>query len=158
MRTILFVAACAWVGAVAAASTEPRFTNVQVLDGVSEAELYAAMDFMSSSLGVTCEHCHVNPRHVDSRAAKVTARRMVTMARRIHDQSFTGRPVITCESCHQGSVRPAPVPHLEKPAPPSDGSASYSTPTMTIVTEPGTTRVRSARSWRHSPIRPRSSG
>lgn len=115
-RILLFAAVCAWLAAAAPSSTQARFKNLQVLDGVSEADLYAAMNFMAGSLGVTCEHCHVNPWDSDSREAKVTARRMITMVRGINDQSFEGRQVVTCQSCHRGSLRPATVPQLENAA------------------------------------------
>ena len=48
----------------AAGPQEPQ--NVQILKGMSPAELIRAMQFMSASLGVSCDFCHVRSgNHLD---------------------------------------------------------------------------------------------
>src|SRR5215813_8107792 len=88
------------------------FKNLQVLRPDTDADLYGAMSFMAGSLGVTCEHCHVNPWDSDERDAKKTARQMMRMVREINETYFDGRPVVTCAACHHGSLKPAARPDL----------------------------------------------
>jgi hypothetical protein len=40
-------------------AAQPRFKNLQVLKDVPPDQLIPAMQFMSASLGVECEFCHI---------------------------------------------------------------------------------------------------
>jgi len=94
--------------------------NVQVLTSLSRAELIRTMGFIRASLGVRCDYCHVSggetgPWHFgsDDKDTKKTARKMMKMVIEINQQNFDGKPVVSCFTCHQGSVRPQstiPVP------------------------------------------------
>jgi len=87
--------------------------NVQVLTELKAAPplaLYDTMDFVAGSLGVSCEYCHAGPFELDTKSSKLTARRMMRMVRAINDANFDSKPVVTCQTCHQGHVRPNGVP------------------------------------------------
>jgi len=100
--------------AAPAAPAAPR--NLQVLTDLADKpriELISAMQFMSGSLSVSCNHCHVSqsgPYDSDANATKNVARDMIRMTRSINDTRFGGRQVVTCNTCHQGKVRPAVTP------------------------------------------------
>ncbi len=67
-----------------------------------------AMQFISASLGVDCEYCHVERQmDKDDKKEKVTARKMIAMTLAINRESFDGRKEVTCYSCHRGMARPA---------------------------------------------------
>ena len=97
---------------------ENVFKNITALRGISVDEFMGTMGVFSASLGISCEDCHtggsnnwelyakdVNPR-------KQMARRMVAMMTDINKQHFGGRQVVTCFSCHRGSLRPRVTPSL----------------------------------------------
>src|SRR5262249_12624018 len=86
--------------------------NVQVLKDVPASEWNNVMFFIAGSLGVGCEHCHVQPYDADTKERKQIARRMMRMVRDINAASFDGKPVVTCNTCHRGSARPQGVPSL----------------------------------------------
>ncbi len=89
--------------------------NIQVLRGLPASELLPTMHFFRASLGVRCEYCHVaeNDKYrLDDKPAKQRAREMILMTQRLNDTSFGGRPVVTCQTCHQGSTVPASVPPI----------------------------------------------
>src|SRR6185436_19032235 len=95
-----------------------KFKNIQVLKELPADDLDGVMRFMSASLGVQCQFCHVTtetgnwPMDKDDKRAKQTARQMITMVKAINDQSFNGRPQITCATCHTGHQRPDARPPL----------------------------------------------
>ena len=69
------------------------------------------MQFISASLGVDCEHCHVErANEKDDKKEKETARKMIAMVAAINRDSFAGKREVTCNSCHRGAVRPAAAP------------------------------------------------
>lgn len=87
--------------------------NVQVMTDVPAKEWNDTMWFMSTSLGVGCDHCHMGQAfEKDDRKAKQTARSMIQMTREINAKNFGGRLVVTCNSCHQGSLKPKAAPAL----------------------------------------------
>src|ERR1700685_1650996 len=55
----------------AAKTTEQQFKNIQVLKGIPADQLIPAMQFITASLGVECEHCH-NREAMDSDEKKQT--------------------------------------------------------------------------------------
>jgi hypothetical protein len=90
--------------------------NLQVLTDLKDKpriELISAMQFMSGSLSVSCNHCHVSqsgPYDSDANTTKNVARDMIRMTRSINETSFGGRQVVTCNTCHQGKTHPAVTP------------------------------------------------
>jgi len=92
------------------------FKNIQVLTDYKDApatDLFKAMQFMSGSLSVSCNYCHVSqqgPFDSDAKKTKLKAREMIKMTRAINDANFDGRQVVTCNTCHQGNPHPNGVP------------------------------------------------
>ena len=85
------------------------------------------MAFMANSLSVTCTHCHVNKEWAsDAKPAKAIARREIAMVRAINERHYGGELVVTCNTCHNGSVRPRAIPPVanagwnKPPAPPPE--------------------------------------
>ena len=92
-------------------TTEQVYKNIQVLKGVPADQLIPAMQFIAASLGVGCEHCHVEHEFdKDDKKPKETARKMMTMMFAIDKENFEGHRVVTCYSCHRGAVKPVGVP------------------------------------------------
>src|SRR5260370_8193381 len=69
------------------------------------------MQFIAASLGVECEHCHVEHAfEKDDKKPKVTARKMINMMMAINKDNFEGHREVTCYSCHRGSADPVGTP------------------------------------------------
>lgn len=100
------------------ASTEPgnkpaeqAFKNIQVLKGVPADQIIPTMQFVSNSLGVECEFCHVqNAFAKDDKKPKQIARKMMEMQMAINRDNFKGEQEVTCFSCHRGSENPVAIP------------------------------------------------
>ena len=87
--------------------------NVRVLTDVPVKQWDDTMWFMSTSLGVTCDHCHMGQAYEsDDRKAKQTARSMIQMTRELNARNFGGRLRITCCTCHAGSLQPKAASEL----------------------------------------------
>ena len=92
------------------------YKNIQVLTDLKDAptmQLIDAMQFMSGSLGVSCNYCHVSqhgPFDSDANARKLKARAMIRMVRALNAGSFDGHQTVTCFTCHRGSSRPVGTP------------------------------------------------
>jgi hypothetical protein len=86
--------------------------NIRVLRGVPTSQLIPIMTVMANSLGVSCAHCHEKEWDSDGKPAKAAARRMLQMTRSINEQSFDGKVVVTCYTCHHGEVTPLSVPDV----------------------------------------------
>jgi photosynthetic reaction center cytochrome c subunit len=87
--------------------------NVQILKDVAAPDWIPTMEFISGSLGVSCEFCHtIGKFESDSKAPKRRAREMISMASGINREYFGGKPVVTCNSCHHGQIRPNAVPSV----------------------------------------------
>jgi outer membrane lipoprotein-sorting protein len=92
------------------------FKNVQVLKRVPADQWFDTMAFIAGSLGVTCDHCHTSSFELDEgNAAKLKARQMMRMVDEINANNFDGKIVVTCNTCHRGTLKPqaAPVPDAE---------------------------------------------
>ncbi|HEV2425239.1 MAG TPA: c-type cytochrome [Terriglobia bacterium] len=88
-----------------------RFKNLQVLNNVPADQIFPAMQFITASLGVECEFCHVEHAFdKDDKPEKRTARKMMTMMFAIDKANFNGRQEVTCYTCHQGSSDPRSTP------------------------------------------------
>ena len=55
----LFAGAQSAVGPSAGKSSDQAFKNIQILKGIPADQLIPSMQFISASLGVECEYCHV---------------------------------------------------------------------------------------------------
>jgi len=89
--------------------------NIQVLKGMPSSQLLPVMHFMRASLGVRCDYCHVaeNEKYwMDDKPPKQAARRMLQMVFDINKANFGGQPVVTCNTCHRGSVKPTAIPSI----------------------------------------------
>src|SRR3989442_802647 len=120
-------------GGQAMASTKPMmvedvFKNVQALKGLGVDDFLLTMGIMSAALGSDCVGCHpsAGTDHVDwalDTPRKRTARRMVQMVTAINRDTFNGRQVVTCWTCHRGRDRPVTTPTLDVVyGPPADDS------------------------------------
>jgi hypothetical protein len=92
------------------------FKNVQVLKRARADQWFDTMAFIAGSLGVTCDHCHTSSFELDEgNAAKLRARQMMRMVDEINANHFDGKIVVTCNTCHRGTLKPqgAPVPDAE---------------------------------------------
>ncbi len=112
--------------------------NIVVLKTLPASRLNPVMDLMASSLGVRCQHCHFadsSGTHFerDDKPEKRTARKMIQMVMDLNSRSFGGRPVITCYTCHHGSVEPAEVlPLPAQPAKPENEKEKESASLPTV--------------------------
>ena len=103
-------------GVPAAASSQPKkaeeqFKNIQILKGIAADQLIPAMQFITASLGVECEFCHVQGAfEKDDKKPKQTARKMMVMMFAINKDNFDGHREVTCYSCHRGSSTPVSIP------------------------------------------------
>ncbi|HEV3220021.1 MAG TPA: c-type cytochrome [Candidatus Acidoferrales bacterium] len=108
------------------------FKNIQVLKDLDADKLQPSMQFITASLGVECEFCHVQENGPDGRPhtvyekddkpEKATARKMMQMTMDLNKSSFNGNRQITCNTCHRGSNNPNAVPAVlesegERPQP-----------------------------------------
>ncbi len=108
--------------AEASKTADQQFKNIQVLKGVPAEQLIPTMQFISASLGVECEFCHVeHEMQKDDKKEKVTARKMIEMELAIDKNHFKNEIEVTCYTCHRGSAHPVGTPILSadaaKPAP-----------------------------------------
>jgi photosynthetic reaction center cytochrome c subunit len=114
MRKLIFLAALP----IFAQNTDVKtagqtFKNVTELKDIPADKLMPAMQFISASLGVQCDTCHVQGKpEADDKRAKKTAREMIAMTMAINKNSFHGQTQVTCFSCHRGSERPVAVPSV----------------------------------------------
>src|ERR1700730_16977902 len=103
---------------VAGKKAEEQFKNIQVLKGVPAEQIFPTMQFVTASLGVECEFCHVQGAfEKDDKKTKLTARKMMEMMFAINKDNFEGHREVTCYSCHRGSTDPVgtPLVMMEEP-------------------------------------------
>lgn len=94
------------------------FKNVQVLKDIPSDQLIPAMQFITSSLGVRCEYCHVERAFdKDDKKTKQTARKMMQMMFAIDANNFEGKQQVTCYSCHRGNPKPLAIPLISETQP-----------------------------------------
>jgi photosynthetic reaction center cytochrome c subunit len=110
-------------------SAEHAFKNIQILKSTPADQLLPAMQFMSSSLGVQCSHCHVEGAfEKDDKKPKQQARQMMQMTFAINQNNFSGKREVTCNSCHLGSLRPTATPLISSEAPKKADPTSQTPP------------------------------
>jgi hypothetical protein len=91
------------------------FQNVTLLKDVPAARFLRMMDVgYSQSLGVGCDHCHVEERwEADEKRPKRAAREMIQLTREINTRLSelqdidTSDATVNCTTCHRGYVKPA---------------------------------------------------
>jgi photosynthetic reaction center cytochrome c subunit len=115
-------------------TAEQVFKNIQALKGTPASQVGTAMQFISNSLGVECEFCHVQGAFdKDDKKTKQTARKMIEMQMAINRDNFKGEREVTCFSCHRGAHDPVGVPIISdeepKPEPPKQEPAAAALPT-----------------------------
>ena len=119
-----------------------RISNAKVLPAdIGADRLRSTMVGFSRSLGVRCTFCHVGTEGQplstfdfasDARPHKELARGMIRMTQRLNrellpgivGESESGRPRVTCFTCHRGSEHPATAP-----PPPPGAPAAQPAPT-----------------------------
>jgi photosynthetic reaction center cytochrome c subunit len=117
-------------------TAEQQFKNIQVLKGVPADQVIPAMQFISNSLGVECEFCHVrNAFDKDDKKPKQIARKMIQMQMAIDKENFNGENAVSCFSCHRGAENPVAIPIIsaaaeapKRPEAESQGSAVAASP------------------------------
>ncbi len=120
---IALVASCGWIALAKAQSpavktAEQQFKNIQVLKGIPAEQVFPTMQFISASLGVECEFCHVEGAFdKDDKDTKKKARDMMRMMFAINKDNFEGHREVTCYSCHRGSNHPVATPMIADLAP-----------------------------------------
>ena len=111
-------------GPRATKTTEQAYKNIQVLKGVPADQLIPAMQFITASLGVQCDFCHVeNAFEKDDKPPKQTARKMIQMMMTLNKENFQGQRKVTCYACHRGARKPVITPIVAEgePMPPFEG-------------------------------------
>jgi photosynthetic reaction center cytochrome c subunit len=90
---------------------EEAFKNIQVLKGIPADQVFPTMQFITASLGVECDFCHVqNAFEKDDKKPKEIARKMMEMMFAINKDNFEGHREVTCYSCHRGNAKPVAIP------------------------------------------------
>ena len=108
-----------------------KFKNIQVLKDIPADELIPTMQFISASLGVECDFCHVVGKDnrlefdKDDKKEKKTARAMMQMMFAINKSNFEGEREVTCNTCHRGSPHPQAIPAILAEAPKPEAAAAH---------------------------------
>src|ERR1700746_681951 len=97
--------------AAARKTASQQYKNIQVLKDVPADQLIPAMQFITASLGVDCDYCHVERAfEKDDKKPKVTTRKMMEMMLTTNSENFDNRREVTCYTCHQGGSKPVNIP------------------------------------------------
>src|SRR5580700_248368 len=103
--------AAAVANAAGPKKAEEQFKNIQALKGIPADQVFPAMQFITASLGVECQFCHVEGAfEKDDKKTKQTARKMMEMMFAINKDNFEGHREVTCYSCHRGNAAPQAIP------------------------------------------------
>src|ERR1700751_5965937 len=90
---------------------EEQFKNIQVLKGVPAEQIFPTMQFITASLGVECDFCHVQGAfEKDDKKPKQTARKMMEMMFAVNADNFDRHREVTCYTCHRGNADPVGMP------------------------------------------------
>ena len=89
------------------------FKNIQVLKTIPADQLVPTMQFISASLGVECDFCHVEREmDKDDKKPKKVARSMMQMMLAINANNFAGERKVSCNTCHRGRLHPQAIPAI----------------------------------------------
>ena len=92
-------------------TAEQQFKNIQVLKAIPAEQLIPSMQFITASLGVECDFCHVeHAMDKDDKKTKLAARKMITMVLALNQAHFNGELEVTCYTCHRGAPHPVGTP------------------------------------------------
>ena len=139
MRVFILVLLLAVSGALSTAraqTAEQKFKNIQIFKGLPATQLDPTMAFISGSLGVRCNYCHVaNAFEKDEKPTKLTARRMIQMVFDLNKGSFNNQGAVSCYTCHRGKPTPVSVPAVGQNlwAPSSASPASEALPSLNQI-------------------------
>jgi photosynthetic reaction center cytochrome c subunit len=98
-------------------TAEQQYKNIQVLKDIPADQLIPSMQFISASLGVECDFCHVeHEMQKDDKKEKQTARKMIAMELAINKGHFNNDVEVTCYTCHRGAAHPVGTPILSAEA------------------------------------------
>jgi hypothetical protein len=87
---------------------QSNFTNIRVLNDLSDQQISQEMRAWTKALGVNCTYCHnIRDYSSDEVAPKETARRMANMVKTINKEFFKGEAKAGCILCHRGSAVPS---------------------------------------------------
>lgn len=104
----------------------PPPKNLKVLK-VQPSELFPLMQNYAMSLGVRCNHCHVQGDFAsDEKPQKEVARKMITMLDDINGKFMDSKVHVGCYTCHRGKTEPEvnpPAPEGIRPVPPAGQAA-----------------------------------
>jgi photosynthetic reaction center cytochrome c subunit len=96
-------------------TAEQVYKNIQVLKGIPADQLIPTMQFITASLGVQCDFCHIESAFdKDDKKNKQTARKMMRMMFAIDKDNFDGHRKVTCYSCHRGAHKPVAIPIISE--------------------------------------------
>jgi hypothetical protein len=91
-----------------------RFKNVQIAKDMPASQFIDMMRSFTWSLGVECDHCHVQGKFSsDEKEDKGMARRMMTMTHNINESTFGGHQEVRCYTCHRGQHEPQSRPAFQ---------------------------------------------
>jgi hypothetical protein len=141
---VLFLVACGTVFVRSSLAQNPQADkpveqtrkNIQVLKGLPDSQLFTVMNFIRTSLGVSCAYCHVNSGgdkwewEKDDKPTKVIARKMMQMQFALNQGNkdiFGATGGVTCFTCHRGQTKPQVMPTLPQPEP-AGGAAGEAKP------------------------------
>jgi hypothetical protein len=110
---VLLAAASFWIlGAAKDMGKGEELQNVEVMD--KTMRLVDARRYMmafNEALSVQCRDCHdLRDFASDAKEMKLEARRMMKMQKSINDTWFAGKEVVTCWTCHGGSLKARATP------------------------------------------------
>lgn len=89
---------------------EEVYKNIQIFKGLPASRIMGAMQFFARSLGVKCDHCHIQGQfEKDEKPTKLTARTMYKMVRFATEK---GAKNASCYMCHAGHTQPEPSPDM----------------------------------------------
>lgn len=112
-----------------AKTAQQAYKNIQVLKDIPADQLIPSMQFISASLGVECDFCHVEHAFdKDDKKPKQIARKMMGMMITINQENFDSHKEVTCYSCHRGQAMPVGIPSVATEASASEPKAPEAKP------------------------------
>src|SRR5215216_274620 len=144
LSLVLPAAAAAQAAAQQPGSAGATRPKLEVLQSLPEAQLFPLMNLVATSLGVRCDHCHVQanpdlsrtPSNVggwvwdsDDKLSKRRARDMMKMVVELNASRFKGEAKVTCYTCHRGATQTSRLPPLPPLPPPAWSTVRTPSPT-----------------------------